>query len=53
MLGYILNKLGLVHITKKEALFLNMLLLSASPRDTVARNLRWKLASVLDRGSKA
>jgi hypothetical protein len=50
MLGYILNKLGLVVITRREALFVNALLLAASPRDGVARSLRWKLSAVLDRG---
>jgi hypothetical protein len=50
MLCYILNKLGLVVITRREARIVNALLLAASPRDGVARSIRWKLSAVLDRG---
>lgn len=49
MLGYILSFFGLIVIDKREALFVNALLLAASPRDGVARNLRWKISAILDR----
>ena len=52
MLGYILSFFGLIVIDKREALFVNALLLAASPRDGVARNLRWKISAVLDRGDQ-
>jgi hypothetical protein len=50
MFGYILSFFGLIVIDKREALFVNALLLSASPRDNLARSLRWKLSAILDRG---
>jgi hypothetical protein len=50
MLNYILGKLGLVVISRREAVFMNALLLASQHRDGAARSLRWKLSAVLDRG---